>query len=63
MFTVKAIRIGKCVMCDREVEVFDVEAPDQQIFGHLCIPDFKKLVKAAKAARPLPPAPDPTANA
>ena len=51
MFYVKGIvSNGNCVMCDREVEVFDIEAPDQQIFGHLCVPDFKKLVKAVKPA-------------
>jgi len=54
MFIVKAIETGKCLICDRESEGLDVEAPEQKIAGLLCLADFKRLIKAATAATPTP---------
>jgi hypothetical protein len=53
MFQVKGIVNGKCLMCDRECETLVVDAPEQKIAGLLCMADFKKLVKAAAATRPV----------
>jgi hypothetical protein len=55
MFKVNGILpSGKCLMCDRQVQVFDIEAPDQKIFGLLCLGDFKKLVRASVAITAAP---------
>lgn len=61
MFCVTGILAnGRCLMCDKESEVFEVEAPQQQVIGHLCAADFRKLVKLAAAQRPVRPKPQQT---
>jgi hypothetical protein len=59
MFIVKALKVGPCLACGKQVECVQIESTDQRLAGLLCLQDFRKQVKIAMAAeearRPRPP--------
>lgn len=50
MFCVMALKVGRCIACDKETECFVVEGEKQRVSGLLCPQDFRKQVKVATAA-------------